>query len=80
MLLTLFDAMRPADRERLAALEKRADTCEREAVALTAEARACWQEARRIRRHYEQMVAVFGLKECVTHVRRGAQTEIIEVP
>lgn len=78
--LTLFDAMRPADRERLADLERRADACEREAVALTAEARACWKEAQRIRRHYEQMAAVFGLKECVAHVRRGARTEIIEVP
>ncbi|WP_067048042.1 hypothetical protein [Methanofollis ethanolicus] len=80
MPLTLFDAMRPADRDRLADPERRAAACEREAAPFIAEARACWKEAQRIRRYYEQMTAVFGLKECVAHVRRGARTEIIEVP
>jgi len=71
MALSFFDAMSPADRERLATLERRADACEREAAT-------CRIEARRIRRHYEQMVAVFGLEACAAHARRG--TEIIEVP
>jgi hypothetical protein len=68
---TIYDAMTPADRARLAALEGRAEVCEREAAV-------CRHEAGRIRRHYERMVAVFGLEACAAHARRG--TEIIEVP
>jgi len=65
--------MPPADRERLATLERRADACEREVVI-------CRAEADRIRRHYEQMVAVFGLEACAVHARRQAPAPIIEVP
>lgn len=68
---TIYDAMTPADRVHLSALEGRAEACEREAAA-------CRYEAARIRRHYERMVAVFGLEACAAHARRG--TEIIEVP
>lgn len=71
MALSFFDAIPAGDRARLCALERRAEVCEREAAA-------CRCEARRIRRHYERMVAVFGLEACVAHARRG--TEIIEVP
>lgn len=71
---TIYDTMTPADRERLAALERRAEVCEREAAA-------CRCEVRRIRRYYERMAAVFGLEACAAHARRGwPGTEIIEVP
>jgi hypothetical protein len=73
MALSFFDAMTPADRERLAALEGRAEVCEREAAV-------CRCEARRIRRYYERMAAVFGLEACVAHARRRTGTEIIKVP
>ncbi|MDK2975223.1 MAG: hypothetical protein PWP08_1594 [Methanofollis sp.] len=63
MALSFFDAMSPADRERLATLEQRADVCEREAAT-------CRYEARRIRQHYEKMVAVFGLEACAAHAQR----------
>lgn len=80
MALSFFDAMNPADRERLATLERRADACEREAAPFIAEARACRKEAQRIRQNCQNMAAVFGLGECVAHARRGVGTEIIEVP
>jgi len=71
MAPSFFDAIPAGDRARLSALEERAEACEREAAV-------CRCEAGRIRRHYAQMVAVFGLEACVAHARRG--TEIIEVP
>jgi len=71
MAPSFFDAIPAGDRARLSALEERAEACEREAAV-------CRYEAGRIRRHYAQMVAVFGLEACVAHARRG--TEIIEVP
>lgn len=78
--LTYLDAIPPAERERLAALERRAEACEQEAVAVIAEARACRKEAERIRRHYRQMAAVFGVEACVAHARRRTVPPIIEVP
>lgn len=71
MALSFFDAIPAGDRARLSALEGRAEACEREAAV-------CRYEAGRIRRHYAQMVAVFGLEACAAHARQG--TEIIEVP
>ncbi|WP_220682395.1 hypothetical protein [Methanofollis formosanus] len=71
--LTYLDAIPPADRERLAALERRAEACEQEAAT-------CRYAAERIRRHYEQMVAVFGVEACAAHARRRPVAPIIEVP
>jgi len=71
MAPSFFDAIPAGDRARLSALEERAEASEREAAV-------CRCEAGRIRRHYAQMVEVFGLEACVAHARRG--TEIIEVP
>jgi len=58
MNTSLFDAAQ--DRDRISVLERLAEVLEREACTRSAKARLCRAQARRIRRHYEQMATVFG--------------------
>ncbi|WP_130647751.1 hypothetical protein [Methanofollis fontis] len=70
----------PEERDRIAAMERRAEGLEEEAGALLAEARTCRARAERIRRYYLQMVAVFGAEAVIAHARREWTNPIIEVP